>query len=230
MPSVEDRADDVDASRARVRDVVDQPAAGDHDRDHDRLAEEGDPPREVRRDESAEQRSDGGGDRGCRADECVGATLHGAVEVPVDQGLHRREKERRPEPSDDRPEDDDRQQALRERHRERARPVAQEAEHVGALAADQVAELAPNQDEGRRDERLERDRRLDAAGRRVQVSHDSRDGHVHQRRVDDEHEHRHGEEDGEPGVALGLGDRDSHLGAHWWSVDGVDTRRITPDG
>ena len=194
----EDRADDVDALGARVRDVVDEPAAGEHDRDDHDLAEERDAPGEVRRDEAAEQRPDGGGDRGRGADERVGPPLHRALEVPVDQRLHRREQERRAEPADDRPEDDDREQALRQRHRQRARRVAEQAEDVGALAADQVADLAADQDERRRDERLERDRRLHAAGGRVEVVHDRGDRHVHQRRVDDEDEHRHREQDRQP--------------------------------
>ena len=53
-------------------------------------------------------------------------------------------------------------------------------------------------------ERLERDRRLHAARRRVEVVHDRRDRHVHQRRVDDEHEHRHREQDREELVAARL--------------------------
>ena len=91
----------------------------------------------------------------------------GALEVAVDQRLHRGKQQRGAEPADDRPEDDDRQQALGERHRDRADRVAEQADHVGPLAADQVADLAPDQDERRRDERLERDRRLHAARRRV---------------------------------------------------------------
>ena len=54
-------------------------------------------------------------------------------------------------------------QALRERHRQGTDRVAEQPEHVGPLAPDQVADLAADQDEGGRDERLERDRRLDAA-------------------------------------------------------------------
>ena len=54
-------------------------------------------------------------------------------------------------------------QALRQRHRDRADGVAEQPEHVRALAAEQVADLAADQDERRRDQRLERDR---ATGRR----------------------------------------------------------------
>ena len=133
-------------------------------------------------------------------DQRVGPLLRGALEVAVDQRLHRGQQQRRAEPADDRPEDDDRGQALRERHRQRSDRVAEQPEHVGALAPDQVADLAADQDERGRDERLERDRRLHAARRRVQIVIDRRDRDVHQRRVDDEHEHRHREQDREPRV------------------------------
>ncbi len=66
------------------------------------------------------------------------------------------------------------------------------------LRAEQVAELAAQQDEGGGHERLQRDRRLDAADGRVDVLDHCRDRHVHQRRVDDQHEHRHREQDGQP--------------------------------
>jgi hypothetical protein len=110
--------------------------------DHD-LQRESDPPRQVRRDEAAEQWSDGGGDRRRGSDEGVGLPLRGPFEVTVDQGLHRRQQQRSAETADDRPEDDDRGEALRERHRERAGRVAEQAQDVGRLAADQVADLAP---------------------------------------------------------------------------------------
>ena len=84
-----------------------------------------------------------------------------------------------------------------EGHRQRADGVAQQAEHVGPLAADEVADLAADEDERRGHQRLERDRRLDAADRRVEVLDDRRDRHVHERRVDDEHEHRHREQERE---------------------------------
>jgi hypothetical protein len=145
-----------------------------------------------------------GGDRRRGADERVGAPLHGALEVPVDQRLHRGKEERRAEAADDRPEDDDRQQALRQRHRESTGRVAQQPEHVRALATHQIADLAPDQDERRRHERFQRDRRLHTAGGRVEIVHDRRNRDVHQRRVDDQHKHRHRKQDREPHVAARL--------------------------
>ena len=176
----EDRADHVHALVSRVRNVVNEPDPGEHDRDDHDLPEEAHAPGEVGRDEAAEKRPDGGGDRGGGADERVRLPLHRPGEVPVDEGLHRREQQRGPEAADDRPEDEDRHEALRQGHRQRAERVAAQTEHVGALPADQVADLASDQDERGRNERFGRDRRLDAAGRRVEVAHDRRDRDVHQ--------------------------------------------------
>ena len=62
--------------------------------------------------EAAEERPDRGGDRRRGADERVGLLLRRALEVAVDERLHRREEQRGAEPADDRPEDDDRRQTL----------------------------------------------------------------------------------------------------------------------
>ena len=137
--------------------------------DHEVLEQEGDSPRQVGRDEPAEQRPDGRGDRRRGADQRVGLLLRGALEVAVDERLHRRQQQRCAEPAEDRPEDDDRDQVLRERHRQRADRVAEQAEDVRPLAADQIADLAADQDERGRNQRLERDRRLDAAHGRVEI-------------------------------------------------------------
>ena len=74
-----------------------------------------------------------------------------------------------PSPPIDRPEDDDRGEALGERHRQRPDRVGEKTQDVRALAADEIADLAADQDEGGRHERFECDRGLDAADRRVQI-------------------------------------------------------------
>ena len=53
---------------------------------------------EVGRDEAAQQRADGGGDRGGGADERVRLPLHRPLEVPVDQRLHRGSRSAAPMP------------------------------------------------------------------------------------------------------------------------------------
>ena len=170
MPSdARDRADEVDAPVAGVWHVPDQPDPEQDDADDDELEGEPDAPRQEGGDEPAEERPDGRGDRGRGADERVDPLLGRALEVAVDERLHRRQQERGAQAAEDRPEDDDREEVLGQHHREGADRVAEQTQHVGALAADEVADLAADEDERRRDERLERDRRLDAADRRAEV-------------------------------------------------------------
>ena len=205
MPKTEKMAPTrVDATRPGVRHVAHLLDARQHDGDDHRLEQEADAPREIGGDEPPEQRSDGGGDRGRRPDQGVDLLLRSAFEVAVDQRLHGGQQERGAEPTENGPEDDDRRETLGEGHRDGTDGVAEETEHVGALAPEEVADLAADQDERGRDQRLEGDRRLDAAHGRVEVLDDRRDRHVHQRRVDDEHEHRHRQQDGDPPAAGSL--------------------------
>ena len=185
----QDRANGVDLTRARVRDVLHEPDLRQHDRDYDDLEQEADAPGQVGGDEASEKRPDRGGDRGRRSDECVRLLLGRSLEVAMDERLHGRQQERGAEATDDRPEDDDRREALGEGHRQGTDRIRQQAQHVRPLASEEVADLAADQDERSRDQRLQCDRALDRADLGVQVPDDRRDRHVHQRRVDDEHEH-----------------------------------------
>ena len=63
----------------------------------DDLEREADPPRQIGRDEPAEQRPDRGGDRGRRTDQRVRLLAGRALEVAVDERLHRGQQERRAE-------------------------------------------------------------------------------------------------------------------------------------
>jgi hypothetical protein len=81
----------------------------------------------------------------------------------VDERLHGGQQQRCAQAADDRPDDEDRDEVLGDRHGKGAGGVAEQAEHVGALGPDEVADLAADQDERGGDQRLERDRRLDAA-------------------------------------------------------------------
>jgi hypothetical protein len=82
------------------------------------------------------------------------------------------------------------------------------------LAPDQVADFAADQDECRRHERFESDSRLHRAHRRPEIVNHSRDRHIHQRRVDDEDEHRHRQEDRELDVTRDGGGAGVRLGRH----------------
>ena len=196
----EDRADQVDLPRPRVGHVTDELDLRQHDRDHDDLEPEADTPREVRRHKATQQRPNRCRDRGSGPDQRIRPRASRALEVPVDQGLHCGQQQRRPEPADDRPEDNDRGQALSQRHRQGSDRVGTEPEHIGPLAPEQIADLAADQDERSGHQRLERDRGLNVAHGRVQILDHGRDRDVHQRGVDDEHEHRHGEQEREPRV------------------------------
>ena len=176
----QDRAHDVDPAGPGVGHVPDQLDARQDDRDDDGLKDEPDPPGQVGRDETAEQRPDRGGDRGRGADQGVDLRPGGSVEVAVDERLHRRQQQRGAQPTDQRPEDDDRGQALGQRHRQGADGVTQQAQHVGPLTPDEIAQLAADQDERGGHECLQRDRRLDAAHGRAEIPNDGRDRHVHQ--------------------------------------------------
>ena len=198
----ENRTCPVDLAGPRVGDVLDELDSAEDAENDQILEQEADAPRQIRGDETAEQRPDRRGDRGRGADQRVGPLPGGALEVSVNQGLHRRQQKRRAEAPEDRPEDDDRDQVLGERHRQRADRVAQQAEHVRPPSPDQVTDLAGDQDERGRHERLERDRGLDTADGRVQVVNHRRDRDIHQRCVDNEHEHRHREEERQQAAAL----------------------------
>ena len=167
-------------------------------------SEERDPPRQVGGDEPSQQGPHRRGDCRRRPHQRVRLLLRRALEVAVDQRLHRGQQERRTQSTDDRPEDDDRSQALSERHGQCAGGVGEQSQHIRPLPADQIAHLAADQDECGRDQRLQCDRRLDAAHRGVEILNDCGDRHVHQRRIDDQHEHRHRQQHGEPGIAGSL--------------------------
>src|SRR5262249_5925334 len=143
--------------------VANQADVDEDDGDDRRLQSEGDPPGEIGGDEAAEERTDRGGNRGGGADEGIDPALGLALEVAVDEGLHRRQEQRGAGAADERPEDDDRRQALGEHHRHGTDRVADQPQHVGAPAADQVSDLAADQDERRRDQRLQGDGGLDPA-------------------------------------------------------------------
>ena len=122
------RADQVDLAWAGVGDVAHELDVGEHDGDHHDLEEEADSPRQERRDEPSEQRPDRRGDRGGGTDQRVGLLPGRAVEVPMDERLHRGQQHRRPEAPEDGPEDDDRPEVLSQRHRQGADRVGEKTQ------------------------------------------------------------------------------------------------------
>ena len=159
MPTI-DSSDPNEVQRPgpHERHVVNELDAGQHHRDDDGLEHKGDAPGQERGDEPAEQGPDGRGDRSRGADQGIDPLLRRPLEIAVDEGLHGGQQERRAEPADHRPEDDDREEALRHRHRHGADGVADQPDHVGALPPDQVADFAADQDESGGHQRLKRNR------------------------------------------------------------------------
>ena len=210
----EDGPRSVDLAGAGVGDVADELDVEQDDRDHDQLEEEADPPREEGRHEAAKERPDRSRDGGRRRQPGHTPSSALALEVAADQRLHCGQQQGSAQAADDRPEDDDHAEALSQRHRQGAGRIAQQAQHKRALSPDQVADLAADQDERRRDQGLQRDRRLDTADGRIEIPDHGGDRDVHQRGVDDEHEHRHRENERQPRAARSLRTGGSRLWGH----------------
>ena len=169
------------ARRRRPRDLPAQQQDDDH---HDRLAGEHVAPRELRRHPAADQRARGDRDGRDAAEQRVGqravAALVGGGGERCDRGHHQHGAE----PLDPRPADQQDGEVGAQRRRERSDPVDRQADRERAVAAQDVAELRAEQHECRHHERVQRDRRLNALDRRVEVLDDLRDRHVHDARVE----------------------------------------------
>jgi hypothetical protein len=61
---------------------------------------------------------------------------------------------------------------LPDHHRKSAGRIKNQTDHIGTLAAKEVADLAADQDEGSGHQRLDCHRRLNAAHRRVEIPDD----------------------------------------------------------
>jgi hypothetical protein len=90
----------------------------------------------------------------------------------MDKGLHGGQQQRRAEPAHHRPEHDVRCQALGECHGQCADGITEQAQHIRQLPPDEITDLAADQDERGRDQRFERDGRLDPADRRTDIPDD----------------------------------------------------------
>ena len=132
------------------------------------LEQEADPPGQVGGEEAAEQRPDRGGDRGRGPDQGVDLRLRLPSKLPWISDCIAGRYSDAPSPP-----------ITAQKTMIAARPwpttiaaprrVEDQAAHIGALATEEVAELAADQDERGRHKRLDRHRRLDPADRRVQI-------------------------------------------------------------
>ena len=147
-------------------------AAGEHeDHEHDQdLAREDVAPREVGREQAADDRPDRDRDRGRGGDEPVGAGPFVALEVRGDERDDRGQDQRRADALQARPADQQHGEARRDRRDERAAAVDDAADREGALATDDLADLAAGDHQRGHHERVERDRRLDSGRRSCPTS------------------------------------------------------------
>ena len=136
------------------------------DRDDEHLAGEHPPPRGVRREQAADQRTGGHGDGPGGRHQAVGARAVLAPEVGGDQGDDRGHDQGRPDALEQRPADDEHGQAGREGGGERPDAVDHAADRERPLAADDLADLAAGDHQRGHDQRVQGDGRLDAGDRR----------------------------------------------------------------
>ena len=141
-------------------------------------------PREVRRAEAADQRADRNGNRARRRHEPVGGGSPLGREVTGNEGDDGRQDQRRADALEQRPAEQQYGQALRERRRQRAAAVDHAPDRERALPADDRADLGARDHQRGHDQRVGRDRALDAGHGRAHVLRDRRDRDVHHRAVE----------------------------------------------
>ena len=178
------RPDEIEPNASLGRSVRHPPRQGeDHEHDDD-LADENQTPREVRGEETTDQGTRSHRDGAGRRHQPVSARPFGAREVRRHQRDDRRHDQRRADSFEDRPPDDQHRETRRDRGREGTAPVDDTADGKGALAAEDLADLAAGDHERRHDQRVEGDGRLDPSDTRADVLGDGRDRDVHDRAVE----------------------------------------------
>ena len=182
--------------RGRLRDLP----AQEQDEDHDHgLGGEHVAPCELRGHPAADQRAGGDRDRGGPPEQRIGQRAVLALVGGGGERRYGRHHQHGAEPLDPRPADQQDGEVRAQRGGERPDAVDRQADRERAVAAQDVAELRAEQHERRHHERVQRDRRLHALDRRVEVFDDLRDRHVHHARVEHHDELRRREDEhGEP--------------------------------
>ena len=181
--AVSTRTDDVEGHPRHRRRVVDVPCQDEDAEHHHHLAGEHPPPGEVRRRDAPDQGADRDRDGARTHDQPVGGRATLGREVRRDECHDRRHDQRRADPLEQRPTENEHRQVRRQGRRQRTRPVDDTADHEGASSPDHRADLAAGDHQHRHDQRVERDRRLDPGDRGADVLGDRGDRHVHHRAV-----------------------------------------------
>ena len=108
----------------------------------------------------------------------------GLAEVRRDERDDRGHDQHRSQALEERPADDQHRQVRGQRRRERPAGVDDAPDRERALAAEDLADLAAGDHQGRHHQRVERDRRLDPGDSRADVLGDRGDRRVHDGRVE----------------------------------------------
>ena len=179
----QERAERIERTR-RVRwDRIRDPAAEQHDqRDHEGLKDECGPPTDRGRDQPADQWSCGGADAAHPADDPERAGTRGEIAEPQRrEDVHGRDQQRRADALQYGVTQDQHAEPRSHRAQQRADAVQHQTGGEAALATPAIGQLAARDHEDRHDQQEQRDRRLDALDRRIQVLRDVVDHHVHVR-------------------------------------------------
>ncbi len=176
--------------------LADQAGAEEDPERDDHLAEEHEPPGEVRRDPAAEDRPDRDSRSGDSAEHSVGQRPVAPVEVPGHQRDECGEHERRPDALEDRPAEGERRDAPGCAGQGRAGAVDAQPDHEGAAPAIDVAELPADEHQRRHRQGVEGDHDLDRRDGGVEVLDELRDRDVHHGLVE-HHQELGRAEDGE---------------------------------
>ena len=180
----QNRSDHVELRALLDRRVRDPPGE-QKDREHDDdLAGEDPAPREIRRAETADQGPDRDGDGACRGHQPVGGGPPFRREVPGDERDDRGHDQRRADPLQERPAEEQHGQARSDRGRERAAAVDDAPDREGPLAADDGSDLGAGEHQRRHHERVGGDRALNPGHGRAHVLRHGRDRDVHHRAVE----------------------------------------------
>ena len=171
--------------------LAQEPRADGEDGHADRQVDEEDPrPAQVRGEDAAEQHADGAADAGDR-------TPHGERDVPVaplaeggDDDRERCRREQRAAQALQRPRDDQRAFRPGEPGKQRAEREHRDACHEQPPASEQVGQATAQQQHAAEQDRVGGDHPLQALLREMKVVLDRRQGDVHDRDVEDDHELR----------------------------------------
>ncbi len=170
--------------------INDKPRGEEH-ADHDqRLETEGDPPTQIRRNPSSDERTERSTCGRNAEEHPVCRCTFGSLVVRTNEGVDGRDDQRRSQPLEDGPPEHDEADGRSEGGDRCADCVDDESDSEGALRPPDVSQFAAGEHERCHRQRVEGDGSLDLPNGRVQVLDEGRDRDIHQRGVDDVDEHR----------------------------------------